>query len=107
MTRGICNRDIARYGQAAFGSSSSGDRGNRYDVDAFARYGLDAYARYELSHGQAELLRGSSMRSVITMCAILQCDGMGFDAVRATMLPALLYRSSARTERLPPAFRLQ
>ena len=33
------------------------------------------------------------MRSVITMCAILQCDGMGFDAVRAMMLPALLFRS--------------
>ena len=51
------------------------------------------FARYELSRGEGELLPGSSARSVIAMCAILQCDGMGFDAVRAMMLPALLFRS--------------
>ena len=61
--------------------------------DAFARYDVDAFARYELSRGEGELLPGSSARSVIAMCAILQCDGMGFDAVRAMMLPALLFRS--------------
>ena len=64
-------------------------------LDAFARSDVDAFARYELSRGEAELLPGSSARSMIARCAILQCDGMGFgfDAVRSMMLPALLFRS--------------
>ena len=67
-------------------------------LDAFARSDVDAFARCELSRGEADLLPGSSppgssARSMIARCAILQCDGMGFDAVRAMMLPALLFRS--------------
>ena len=46
-------------------------------LDAFARSDVDAFARYELSRGEAELLPGSSARSMIARCAILRCDGMG------------------------------